>query len=157
MKTMHKNTRFLAVSMLLIGFLLSNPIAGMCVPMLSDFLTESHTEMTSGCCDSNNELPLQSHDAGLAADAHSCDCCGCGLQSDSSTSPSELPANAVMLSSVNEILGSWKTVSTHPVAEILPETAYWDDYLSRHSSNDRVSDTNAYSPPLFILHQVLLN
>lgn len=154
---MHKNTRLLAVSMLLIGFLLSNPIMGICVPMLSDFLTESHTEMTSGCCDSNNEMPQQSHDAGSTADAHGCDCCGCGLQSDNSASPSELPANAVMLSSLNEVLASWKTVSAHLVAELLPDTAYWDDYPSSHRSNGRASDTNAYSPPLFILHQVLLN
>ena len=154
---MHKNTRLLAVSMLLIGFLLSNPIIGICAPMLSDIMTDSHSEMTSGCCDSENDMAQQSHNAGLTAESQGCDCCGCGLQTDDSTLPSEQPAHAVMLTSVYETITSWKTVSTQTVADLLPDTAKWDDYPPRQSTNASESVTNAHSPPLFILHQVLLN
>lgn len=157
MIVMHKNTRFLAISMLLIGFLLSNPVSGICVSMLSEYFTDFHSEMTSGCCDSENEMPYQSHDNGLRVDTHGCDCCGCGLQSDDSSAPSEQPSHAVVQTQVNEVLTSWKTISTQSVAEILPETAFWDDYPSSHCSNAIVSDTDAFSPPLFILNQVLLN
>jgi len=157
MIAMHKHTRIFAVSMLLIGFLFSNPVMGLCMPMLSDVITVSHSEMTAGCCASKNDITQQYHDAGLIADSHGCDCCGCGLQTDDTKLPSEQPAIAVMLSSVNESIASWKTASAQAVAELLPESAYWDDYASRHSIYPFASDTDSHSPPLFILNQSLLN
>lgn len=157
MIALHKHTRSVAVTLLLIGFLFSNPVMGLCLPMLSDFMDVVHSEMTSGCCDSKNETPDQSHDAGIATSSHGCNCCGCGLQSDETTQPNEQQTQAVLSTQVVEVISAWKTISTVTVAEILPETALWDVYSSKSATLDWISKTDLHSPPLFILHQVLLN
>ncbi len=157
MIAMHKNTRLFSVLLLLIGFLASNPVIGMCIPMLSDYLTESHTQMTSGCCDSNEESSTQSQAPGEVLDPHGCECCGCGLQSDESTLPIEKSDYAVVGTQVVELIASWKTSGTVAVASLLPDSAMWDNLPSRLQSPGSEACSQLHSPPLFILHQVLLN
>jgi hypothetical protein len=152
-----KNIRFIAVLMLLTGFLASNPVVGVCMPMLSDILTESHSEMNSECCDTSNQSNNQANSATESSVTHGCDCCGCGLQSDDSSLPLKQSESAVIATQIVELMSVWKTMSSSAIVSIVPDSGTWDNYPSTALSISSSAGNDTHSPPLFLLHEVFLN
>ncbi len=139
------------------GFLFSNPAFSMCVPMLSDFITESPIQMNSGCCDSQKQSSQHPVEKDLTTNSHGCGCCGCGLQTDGSTVPAGYPVVAVIGSQVDELVSSWRTISTVTVAAYHSDIAHVNALSATIKSIYPEFEGHSHYPPLFILHRELLN
>jgi len=157
MIAVQKHTSFITVTVLLIGFLLINPAFSRCVPMLSDFHIESPHQKNSGCCDSKKQSSQHPVEKDLATNSHGCVCCGCGLQNDGSTIPAEFPVVAVIGPQSNELMASWRTISTVTLAAHFSATAYVNPLSATLESTYPEFEVHPHYPPLFILHRKLLN
>lgn len=154
---MRSNTRYFAVLVLLIGFLTSNQVLGICMPMLTDYLTESHSSMDMGCCDSTSETSNKDQETEHRSVSHDCDCCGCGLQTDESTFPSGLSEFALVTTQTHELLNGLKTIQVLSFITIHEYNSTLDGIISSFKLLDRTRFFDTHSPPLFILYEVLLN
>jgi hypothetical protein len=158
MKYLRKINRYIAVFLLLVGLLASNPVMGMCLPMMSSMLLDVSTVVEDACCGTQNKDMPAAHVESMVFTTHGCDCCGCGLEQDQSSMPVKQSVYAIVGSPVSESLNSWKTASTSIIAILLPDSGSFIEIPSSISlrTHSRIW-VKASLPPLFIIHQSLLN
>lgn len=155
---LRKINRFIAVFLLLAGLMASNPVIGMCVPMILDLFQDVHTESISTCCESKESDRSNDHQVSISTNNQGCGCCGCGLEQDESSVPVKQSTYALASLQSNDSLKSIKISDSCSFISTVPE----------HGNSSHLSVGNTVfiespgllttSPtPLFIWHLALLN